>query len=488
MNILESQDTICAIATAQGGAIGIIRVSGQQAIEITDKIFTPVGKKHLSLAERKPYTLAFGYIRNAKDEIIDEVLVSIFKAPHSYTGEDSIEISCHGSSYILQQVMQLLIDNGCRAAGPGEYTQRAFLNGKMDLSQAEAVADLIASTSSATHRLAMNQMRGGFEKELSILRDKLLHLTSLMELELDFSDHEELEFADRSELKEIADSIETVISKLVNSFKLGNAIKNGIPVAIIGETNAGKSTLLNALLNEEKAIVSDIHGTTRDVIEDTVNIDGKIFRFIDTAGIRDTTDTIESLGIERSFKKMEQAEIILWVIDSRDMTVQVNKLASKVLPRCEGKQLVIVLNKADAATDLPTNDIHSYFNQLLNSNLSESSIVNKTYISDNIRTISISAKFKTGLSELQHLLVQLVSVPELSQNDIVVTNIRHYQVLSQAIDSIHRVQEGMDMELSGDFISQDLRECLFHLAEIVGGEITTDEVLGNIFKTFCVGK
>ena len=296
MNILYTDDTICAIATAQGGAIGTIRVSGKEAITITDKIFTPASG--LTLSGRKPYTLTFGHINGENGEIVDEVLVSLFRGPHSYTGEDSTEISCHGSSYILQQVMQLLIKNGCRAAGPGEFTQRAFLNGKMDLSQAEAVADLIASTSAASHRMAMNQMRGGFSRELSQLREKLLHLTSLMELELDFSDHEELEFADRSELSQIASQVEGVINGLVQSFSVGNAIKNGIPVAIIGETNAGKSTLLNALLNEERAIVSDIHGTTRDVIEDTMNIKGILFRFIDTAGIRETSDTIESIGIE----------------------------------------------------------------------------------------------------------------------------------------------------------------------------------------------
>ena len=311
---MYTQDTICAVATAQGGAIGIIRVSGPEAITVADRIFSPASQGGLPLSGRKPYTLTFGTIRGEGGEIVDEVLVSLFRAPHSYTGEDSVEISCHGSSYILQQVMQLLIRNGCRAAGPGEFTQRAFLNGKMDLSQAEAVADLIASSSAATHRLAMNQMKGGFSKELAALREKLLHLTSLMELELDFSDHEELEFADRSELKAIAAQIEQVIGGLVRSFSTGNAIKNGIPVAIIGETNAGKSTLLNALLNEERAIVSDIHGTTRDVIEDTMNIGGVTFRFIDTAGIRETSDTIESLGIERSFQKLEQADIVLWVI------------------------------------------------------------------------------------------------------------------------------------------------------------------------------
>ena len=345
MNILYTDDTICAIATAQGGAIGTIRVSGKEAITITDKIFTPASGPTLS--GRKPYTLTFGHINGENGEIVDEVLVSLFRGPHSYTGEDSTEISCHGSSYILQQVMQLLIKNGCRAAGPGEFTQRAFLNGKMDLSQAEAVADLIASTSTASHRMAMNQMRGGFSRELSQLREKLLHLTSLMELELDFSDHEELEFADRSELSQIASQVEGVINGLVQSFSVGNAIKNGIPVAIIGETNAGKSTLLNALLNEERAIVSDIHGTTRDVIEDTMNIKGILFRFIDTAGIRETSDTIESIGIERSFQKLDQASIVLWVIDSTEAETQINALKDKVIPRCEGKKLILVMNKCD---------------------------------------------------------------------------------------------------------------------------------------------
>ena len=483
MNILYTDDTICAIATAQGGAIGTIRVSGKEAISITDKIFTPVNGAPLS--ERKPYTLTFGHITNEGGEIVDEVLVSLFRGPHSYTGEDSTEISCHGSSYILQQVMQLLIKNGCRAAGPGEFTQRAFLNGKMDLSQAEAVADLIASTSASTHRMAMNQMRGGFSRELSALREKLLHLTSLMELELDFSDHEELEFADRSELSEIASQVETVINGLVNSFSVGNAIKNGIPVAIIGETNAGKSTLLNALLNEERAIVSDIHGTTRDVIEDTMNINGILFRFIDTAGIRETTDTIESLGIERSFQKLDQASIVLWVIDSTEAKVQIDALKDKVIPRCEGKKPILVMNKCDIANDAVT---HS---ECLK-DLPGANIINPISVSGdsgmNYEVISIAAKQRKGIAELQKLLVKAAALPEVTQNDVVVSNVRHYEALSHALEAIHRVQDGMSMGLSGDLVSQDLRECLFHLAEIVGGEITNDEVLGNIFKQFCIGK
>ena len=468
MNILQVNDTICATATAPGGAIGVIRISGNQSIQITDKIFTPVGKTATPLVDRKAYTLNFGHIKDENGQIIDEVLVSLFRAPHSYTGEDSIEISCHGSAYILRQVMQLLISNGCRAAGPGEFTQRAFLNGKMDLSQAEAVADLITSSSAATHRLAMNQMRGGFGKELTILREKLLHLTSLMELELDFSDHEELEFADRSELEEIAAQIEKVISRLVESFSVGNAIKNGVPVAIIGETNAGKSTLLNALLNEERAIVSDIHGTTRDVIEDVMNVGGVLFRFIDTAGIRETTDTIESMGIERSFQKLDQADIVLWVIDQTNAVEQYAQLAKKILPRCKEKHLIIVLNKADLTLN---SSVHSFEG-----------------LPETAKVISISAKQKIGVEDLEHLLIEAASLPEVSQNELVVTNARHYEALSRALEAIHRVQDGMAMNLSGDFISQDLRECLFHLAEIVGGEITTDEVLGNIFKHFCVGK
>ena len=471
MNILYTDDTICAIATAQGGAIGTIRVSGKEAISITDKIFTPAGGAPLS--ERKPYTLKFGHIMSENGEIVDEVLVSLFRGPHSYTGEDSTEISCHGSSYILQQVMQLLVKNGCRAAGPGEFTQRAFLNGKMDLSQAEAVADLIASTSAATHRMAMSQMRGGFSRELSALREKLLHLTSLMELELDFSDHEELEFADRSELSEIASQVETVINGLVHSFSVGNAIKNGIPVAIIGETNAGKSTLLNALLNEERAIVSDIHGTTRDVIEDTMNIDGVMFRFIDTAGIRETSDEIESIGIERSFQKLDQASIVLWVIDSTEAKVQIEALKDKVIPRCEGKKLILVMNKCDVT---PESAIF----------VSDTEI----FFPENVcmETISISAKNRKGIAELQELLVKAAALPEVTQNDVVVSNIRHYEALTHALEAIHRVQDGLEMNLSGDLVSQDLRECLFHLAEIVGGEITNDEVLGNIFRNFCIGK
>lgn len=483
---MNTQDTICAIATAQGGAISIIRISGRDAINITDKIFYAAGNKHTPLAERPANTITFGLIKNGNDEIIDEVLVSIFRAPHSYTGEDSVEISCHGSSYILQQVMQLLINNGCRAAGPGEYTQRAFLNGKMDLSQAEAVADLIAATSAATHRMAMNQMRGGFSRELSILREKLLHLTSLMELELDFSDHEELEFADRSELKDIASQIERVISHLTNSFSMGNALKNGVPVAIVGETNAGKSTLLNTLLNEERAIVSDIHGTTRDVIEDTINLEGITFRFIDTAGIRETTDAIETLGIERSFQKLDQANIVLWVIDATCAEEQFKQLSDQIIPRCKDKHLIIVLNKFDLLDDSAKELLTNSINNKEGDNSSFTTILGN--VPKECAVMPLSAKNKDGLQGLQKQLISYTTIPDMSQNDIVVSNIRHYEALKHALDVIHRVQDGLNVQLSGDLISEDLRQCLFHLAEIVGGEITTDEVLGNIFKHFCIGK
>ena len=441
-----NQDTICAIATAQGGAIGCIRVSGPEAIEITSCIFTPAATNR-ELGDSKPYTLTFGRIYDGS-EVIDEVLVSLFRAPHSYTGENSTEITCHGSAYILQKVLQLLIKNGCRMAAPGEYTQRAFLNGKMDLSQAEAVADLIASSSAATHRLAMSQMRGGFSKELATLRDQLLHFTSLIELEL-------------------ANNIEKVIARLVNSFNVGNAIKNGVPVAIIGETNAGKSTLLNVLLNEDKAIVSDIHGTTRDIIEDTVNIGGITFRFIDTAGIRETSDTIESLGIERTFQKLDQAEIVLWMIDATNAQAQITQLAGQLLPRCERKQLILVYNKADLVDNIQ-NSIPDNF-------------------PDNVQSITLSAKKREHIEELQRMLITSAHLPTITQNDVIVTNVRHYEALNNALEAIHRVQEGLTNNISGDFISQDIRDCIFHLSDIAG-EVTNDMVLQNIFQHFCIGK
>ena len=458
-------DTICAPCTQSGGAITVVRVSGAQAVACVDSIFA--SPKGLPLAERKSHTIAFGRILDDKREVVDEVVVSLFRGPQSYTGEDVVEISCHGSRYILHTVLDLLVSNGCRMALPGEFTQRAFLNGKMDLSQAEAVADLIASDSSASHRIAMNQMRGNFSKQLKVLRDQLLHLTSLMELELDFSDHEELEFADRSELLDISNEVHRTISKLANSFKLGNALKNGVPVAIIGETNAGKSTLLNSLLGDEKAIVSDVHGTTRDVIEDTINLRGVTFRFIDTAGIRHTDDPVESIGIARSYQKMEQAEIILWVIG--DVKAHNADLQQKVLEVAEDKKVVLLFNKSDILTE------------------AERTALTEQYATIGIPHLFISAKCGEGMSELEETLLQIADLPQCSSEDIIVTNLRHYEALISALESIERVQMGMQSGISGDFISQDLRECIHHLSDIVG-EVSTDSVLQNIFKHFCIGK
>ena len=424
-------ETICALATATGGAIGIIRISGSQTLEILSRVFS----KDISAAQ--PNTIHYGHIKDGSD-IIDEVLVSIFRAPHSYTGEDSAEISCHGSNYILNKVLALLIAKGCRQAGPGEFTQRAYLNGKMDLSQAEAVADLIASTNQATHQIAMSQLRGHFSSKLAQLREQLLKLTSLLELELDFSDHEELEFADRSELMDLTQTIHQHISRLANSFHAGNAIKNGIPVAIVGAPNVGKSTLLNALVGEERAIVSDIQGTTRDAIEDTIQLGGITFRFIDTAGIRHTNDKIELMGIDRSIAAVQRALIIIM------MTVP--------------------------GTPYPDIPVRS----------------DQTVIRIENKTEHFQAKYGVGLDQLRQQLID--AAPKTSDADIIVTNARHYDALTRANQHLQRVIAGLQMQLSGDLLSEDLRQALDTLAEITGGQITPNEVLGNIFKHFCVGK
>ena len=454
--------TICAIATAPGGAIGIIRISGSEALTIADRIFRPVGS-NAPLADRKPYTLAFGNIVNAENEVVDEVLVSIFHAPHSYTGENSVEISCHGSAYILQQVMFLLTQNGCIPAGPGEFTQRAFLNGKLDLSQAEAVADLISATNKATHDMALSQLKGHFSNELSDLRAHLLKLTSLLELELDFSDHEELEFADRSELYTLACDIHQRLASLARSFKVGNALKNGIPVAIVGKTNVGKSTLLNHLLHEEKAIVSDVHGTTRDFIEDTTIINGIQFRFVDTAGIRPTDDIVENIGIERTYQKLQEAKIVLWLIDQQPTEAEIEDIKERVAD----KKLIIVRNKIDKST------AHSTFN-----------IQHSTFT-----TVDISAKYGITIPVLEQLIVEAADIPQLSESDIVITSARHYSALLLADKSLQRVIDSMDLGLSGDLLAEDLRIVIDHLAEITGEErITPQETLQNIFTHFCVGK
>lgn len=450
-------ETICALATAPGGALGIIRISGAQALEILSRIFT----KNITTAQ--PNTIHYGHIvENLAiqfPQVIDEVLVSVFRAPHSYTGEDSAEISCHGSRYILNKILELLIKNGCRMAEPGEFTQRAYLNGKMDLSQAEAVADLIASSNQATHQIAMSQLRGHFSSQLAQLREQLLKLTSLLELELDFSDHEDLEFADRSELKELTKTINNHITRLAHSFETGKAIKQGIPVAIIGKTNVGKSTLLNRLLHEDRAIVSDIHGTTRDTIEDTMELQGVTFRFIDTAGIRQTTDEVEQIGIERTYQAIQKARIVLWIIDNQPSTEEAND----ILQHIENKKLIIVNNKIDKLNNNGYN--------LLNS-----------------PTVHISAKFGTGIDILEQAIYQAADIPTLSDTDVIVTNARHYDALVRAQQSIQRVIDGLEQQLSGDLLSEDLRLALEQLSEITGGQITPNEVLENIFKNFCVGK
>lgn len=476
-----STSTICAVSTASGGAIGVVRVSGSQAISITEHIFRAVNGKPLS--ERKASSLTFGHIVDENNNVVDEVLVSLFRAPHSYTGEDATEISCHGSSYILQRVVQLLLAAGCEAAAPGEFTQRAFLNGKMDLSQAEAVADVIASTTAASHQVAMSQMRGDFSKQLGMLREQLVHLTSLLELELDFSDHEDLEFADRSALDAIAAQIESVTQHLADSFATGNVLKNGLPVAIVGSTNSGKSTLLNALLHDDRAIVSDVHGTTRDVIEDTFTLGGTLFRFIDTAGLRSTEDVVEQMGIARSRQKLEEAKIVLFVVDATQVASQMEALGTEILEAMNERPLVVLFNKADLLEEKAMNNLLA---QPLTHWISGVSLSSQQ--EPQIVKLSISAKEGLGLDTLTDTLVGLAQENTTSAGDIIVTNARHYAALTAALADIRRVRQGLSTHLSGDFVAQDLRECLFHLAEITGGAVTTDEVLGTIFKNFCVGK
>lgn len=460
------EDIICAISTPSGmGAIAVIRLSGEGSCALTDRIFhSPSGKK---LSEAAANTVHFGRIM-ADDEVLDEVLVTVFRAPHSFTGEESVEISCHGSVYIQQRIMEQLLTSGARLAEAGEFTRRAFRNGKFDLSQAEAVADLITSSSRASHRVAMNQMRGGFAKKLADLRDKLLQFVSLIELELDFSE-EDVEFANREQLYLLTQEIEQEIEKLVNSFRLGNVIKSGIPVAIIGETNAGKSTLLNLLLNEEKAIVSDIHGTTRDVIEDTMNIGGVTFRFIDTAGIRQTSDTIESMGIERTFQKIEQASIVLWMVDLTTPREKIGSLAESIVPKTGEKHLILLFNKADLIPEGQRTELENIL----------------PGVGDDRLFISAKQQYNTG--RLQELLVKTASIPAISEEDVIVTNLRHYEALNKAFEAILRVKEGLEIGITHDFLSQDIRECMFHLGEITG-QISTDEILGNIFSKFCIGK
>lgn len=468
--VMRDNSTIVAIATPAGlGAIAVIRLSGSQSFTIVDKLFvSPSGKK---INDQKANTIHFGKLQN-HDGVIDEVLVSIFKSPHSFTGEDVAEISCHGSPYIQQRIVEALIANGATLAQPGEFTQRAFLNGKFDLSQAEAVADLIASTNKASHRLAMNQMRGGFSKEIEHLREQLLTFTSLIELELDFSE-EDVEFADRTNLRNLITSIMEHIGKLAKTFSLGNAVKSGIPVAIVGNPNVGKSTLLNALLNEDKAIVSDIAGTTRDVIEDVFTINGIDFRFIDTAGIRHTHDTIESLGIERTYQKVAQATIILLLIDPTSEFESCQRSASDICSRIsEDQHLIVVFNKIDSVEGRV---VDSYKHKLVE------------LFAGKIEVTGISAKHGKNLEELSSMLVQKAGLEEMSESNVIVTNMRHFEALNSTLSALQRALDGLNMGISGDFLSQDIREAIFHLGQITG-TISTDDILGAIFSKFCIGK
>ncbi len=459
-------DTIVALATAPGsGPVAIIRLSGQEAISKSSQFFKSIHGKDLN--KQRSHSILLGHIIDS-DKIIDEVLVSIFKNPNSYTGEDVVEISCHGSPFIQQEIIQLFLRNGCRMANPGEFTLRAFLNGKLDLSQAEGVADLISSDSEASHKIAMQQMRGGFSTEISKLRQELMNFASLIELELDFSE-EDVEFADRTQFKDLIDRIIVVLKRLIDSFAVGNVIKNGIPVAIIGEPNVGKSTLLNALLNEERAIVSDIAGTTRDAIEDEMSIGGISFRFIDTAGIRDTEDVVESIGIKRTFEKSEQAQVIVYLIDassisSESKVTEVHLEINKIKNRFPQKPLVVIANKIDT---------------------SDKNFISKSFPSENI--LLLSAKENIGIDELKEQLLTFVNTGALHNNDTIVTNSRHYDALLKALEEVSKVKYGLDTDLSGDLMAIDIRQALYHFGEITG-EITNDDLLGNIFANFCIGK
>ena len=458
------KDNICALATASGrGAIAIIRVSGPDAIVLCDSLFQSK-KKEKRLSDQASHTVHLGTFFN-DGHLIDEVLVSVFKGPNSYTGENVVEISCHGSTFIQQQIIQVLINKGCRTAEPGEFTFRAFMNGKMDLSQAEAVADLISSSNEKSHHLALSQMRGGFSNEIKALREELIKFASLIELELDFST-EDVEFADRGQLQELLNRLKQVLRKLIDSFALGNVLKNGIPVAIVGEPNVGKSTLLNALLNEDRAIVSPVAGTTRDTVEDEIIIEGMSFRFIDTAGIRDTQDQIESIGIEKTFEKINQAKVVLYLFDASTSTFErVSKELEKLEADTKGKQLIAIANKVDRGD---ATQIESTFGGI-----------------DNI--LFISAKQKAKVERLKVLLTEKVKQGLLSNDDVIVSNSRHYEALSQALNHVVQVQEGLESGISGDLLAMDIRQSLFHLGEITG-EITTDDLLDSIFRDFCIGK
>ena len=467
--MFRSESTICALATSGSGAIAVIRVSGPDAISIVERIFKPATAGKI-LKQQPANTIHFGTIIE-NESIVDEVLVSLFKSPHSYTGEDALEISCHASSYIQQKILELLISQGAEPAKPGEFTQRAFLQGKMDLSQAEAVADLIAAESEGAHRVALQQLRGGFSEKLKSLRARLLHFISMIELELDFSD-EDVEFADRKQLVKLVNEITTLLGELISSFQLGNVLKNGVPVAIIGRPNVGKSTLLNAILNEERAIVSEIEGTTRDSIEDTINLEGISFRFIDTAGIRETADTIENLGIRRTYQKIEQSSIVLLLTEASDDIQIIQRSLEAIRDQMAdgSKQLVVVLNKSDRIGEPELQQIRQ-----------------SIQLDGNEHIVSISAEKRENIEGLTNLLLEIVNIGSIKHQDVLISNIRHYNALKMALESLTRVSEGLSSSLPSDLLAQDIREALHYLGEITG-EVTTDEILGNIFKNFCIGK
>ena len=467
--MIRSEETICAPATAIGGAIAVIRISGSHSINICEKIFFPHDKR-IKLSEKKNYTVVYGEI-HSDEKIIDEVLVIIFRAPHSYTGENSVEISCHASSYIIKKILELLINKGAIPALPGEFTQRAFMNGKLDLSQAEAVADIIASETETAHRVAINQMRGGFSAEIGKLRNALLNFASLIELELDFGE-EDIQFADKKELKSTIINVKELTDSLAESFKLGNVVKNGIPVAIVGKPNSGKSTLLNALLMEEKAIVSEIPGTTRDTIEDTIVIDGIEYRFIDTAGLRETTDVIETLGIKKTYEKINQASVILLIDEITDNADSINQRAAAIreIIREHGKRLIILINKTDQASPILQTELRK-----------------KISLEENVTLLFISAKEKVGLNELRLHLSDMVVKERLSTGSVIITNVRHYEALLHVSESLGRILSGLDSLIPEDLIAIDIRQAIHYFGEITG-EITTDEILGNIFRNFCIGK